>query len=95
VLAPSRKGAVKRIKELEVASTCKHDGKITAVASNTYWCSDGFEVECENGESVRVIFVMYCCDREVMNWVATSKGIDTGLVGPDDADGRIPVLRQP
>jgi putative transposase len=26
-------------------------------------------------------FALDCCDREVMSWVATTKGIDAGLVG--------------
>ena len=32
-------------------------------------------------ERVRVTFALECCDREVMSWVATTKGIDAGLVG--------------
>ena len=48
---------------------------------NTRWCSDGFELSCDNGERVRVAFALDCCDREVMSWVATTKGIDAGLVG--------------
>nr|MBV0881052.1 DDE-type integrase/transposase/recombinase [Noviherbaspirillum sp. L7-7A] len=36
---------------------------------------------CDNGERVRVAFALDCCDREVMSWVATTKGIDAGLVG--------------
>ncbi|SNT41042.1 putative transposase, partial [Noviherbaspirillum humi] len=62
-------------------SARKHDGKIAVAASNTRWCSDGFEVTCDNGERVRVAFALDCCDREVMSWVATTKGIDAGLVG--------------
>jgi len=38
-------------------------------------------VACDNGERVRVAFALDCCDREVMSWVATTKGIDAGLVG--------------
>jgi putative transposase len=62
-------------------STRKHDGKVAVDASNTRWCSDGFEIACDNGERVRVAFALDCCDREVMSWVATTKGIDAGLVG--------------
>lgn len=61
--------------------TRRHDGKIAVDASNTRWCSDGFEVGCDNGERVRVAFALDCCDREVMSWVATTKGIDAGMVG--------------
>ncbi|KRB93833.1 transposase [Noviherbaspirillum sp. Root189] len=62
-------------------STRKHDGQIAVATSNTRWCTDGFEVSCDNGERVRVAFALDCCDREVMSWVATTKGIDAGLVG--------------
>ena len=39
------------------------------------------ELACDNGERVRVAFALDCCDREVISWVATTKGIDAGLVG--------------
>jgi putative transposase len=35
----------------------------------------------ENGELVRMAFALDCCDREIMSWVATTKGIDAGLIG--------------
>jgi putative transposase len=59
----------------------KHEGKVAVKESNTRWCSDGLELSCDNGERVRVAFALDCCDREVMSWVATTKGIDAGLVG--------------
>lgn len=59
----------------------RHDGKVAVETSNTRWCSDGFELACDNGERVRVAFALDCCDREVMSWVATTKGIDAGMVG--------------
>ena len=31
---------------------------------NCRWCSDGFEIGCDNGEKVRVAFALDCCDRE-------------------------------
>ena len=40
-----------------------HTGKIVCDSSDQRWCSDGFEVKCDNGEKVRTIFVMDCCDR--------------------------------
>ena len=49
--------------------------------SNKQWCLDGLELSCDNGERVRVALALDCCDREVMSWVATNKGIDAGLVG--------------
>ena len=39
------------------------------------------ELSCDNGERVRVAFALDCCDREIMSCVATTKGIDAGLVG--------------
>ena len=61
--------------------TRKHDGKVAVKESDTRWCSDGLELSCDNGERVRVAFALDCCDREVMSWVATTKGIDAALVG--------------
>jgi len=58
----------------------RHDGKVAVDKSNTRWCSDGFELSCDNGERVRIAFALDCCDREVMSWVATTKGIDANLV---------------
>jgi putative transposase len=60
--------------------TRKHEGTVAVDTSNTRWCSDGFELSCDNGEKVRVAFSLDCCDREVMSWVATTKGIDAGLI---------------
>jgi putative transposase len=51
--------------------TRRHDGKGAIDSSTTRWCSDGFEVACDNGEGVRVAFALDCCDREVMSWVAS------------------------
>jgi len=59
----------------------KHEGTVAVDQGNTRWCSDGFEIGCDNGEKVRVAFALDCCDREVMSWVATTKGIDANLVG--------------
>ena len=54
-------------------SSRRHDGRIAVDVSNTRWCSDGFELSCDNGERVRVAFALDCCDREAMSWVATTK----------------------
>jgi putative transposase len=43
--------------------------------SNLRWCTDGFEIGCDNGEKVRVAFALDCCDREVLGHVATTEGI--------------------
>ena len=53
----------------------RHDGKIGVAQSNLRWCSDGFEIACDNAEKVRVAFALDCCDREAMGHVATTEGI--------------------
>jgi putative transposase len=53
----------------------RHDGKIAVDQSNVRWCSDGFEIACDNSEKVRVAFALDCCDREAMGHVATTEGI--------------------
>jgi putative transposase len=53
----------------------RHDGKIAVAQSNLRWCSDGFEIACDNAEKVRVAFALDCCDREAMGHVATTEGI--------------------
>ena len=49
-----------------------HTGKVSTLRSNQRWCSDGFEVPCDNGEKVRVIFSLDTCDREVRAYSATT-----------------------
>ena len=39
------------------------------------WCSDGFEITCDNAEKVRVAFALDCCDREAVGHVATTEGV--------------------
>lgn len=51
-------------------SSRKHEGKVAVTASDTRWCSDGFEIKCESGETVTATFAKDCCDREVMAWRA-------------------------
>ena len=53
----------------------RHDGKIAVARSNLRWCSDGFEITCDNAEKVRVAFALDCCDREAVGHVATTEGI--------------------
>jgi putative transposase len=43
--------------------------------TNVRWCSDGFEIACDNAEKVRVAFALDCCDREAIGHVATTEGI--------------------
>jgi len=55
----------------------RHDGRIAVDCSDTRWCSDGFEIGCDNGEKVRIAFTLDCCDREAISWVATTGGINS------------------
>ena len=41
--------------------------RLAVDARNRRWCSDGFEIGCDNGERVRVAFALDCCDREAMS----------------------------
>ena len=56
----------------------RHDGRVAVDRSDTRWCSDGFEIGCDNGERVRLAFTLDCCDREAIAWTATTGGIDAG-----------------
>ena len=56
----------------------RHDGRVAVDRSDIRWCSDGFEIGCDNGERVRIAFALDCCDREAISWVATTGGIDSG-----------------
>jgi putative transposase len=56
----------------------RHDGRVAVSESDTRWCSDGFEIACDNGERVRIAFTLDCCDREAISWIATIGGIDGG-----------------
>ena len=51
-----------------------------AVKDNRRWCSDGFEFRCDNGEKLRVTFAMDCCDREALDWAASTGGYDSDTV---------------
>ncbi len=48
--------------------------------SNMRWCSDVFEIPCWNRDTVRVVFSLDCCDREVLSYVATSGWINAQMV---------------
>jgi putative transposase len=53
----------------------RHDGRIAVEERNRRWCSDGFEIGCDNGDKVRIAFALDCCDREAMSFLATTGGI--------------------
>jgi putative transposase len=57
-----------------------HDGQIITIRPNLRWTSDGSEVACWNGQSVRVAFALDTCDCEVMSWVATTGGISGEMI---------------
>jgi len=65
---------------LQQPSSRKHDGVIQVQQSNQRWCSDGLEINCDNGDKVRVAFALDCCDREILSWDATTKGITSHLI---------------
>ena len=57
-----------------------HEGTIAVEHSDERYCSDGFEINCDNGEKVRVTFSLDCCDREAIAFAATTAGISGELV---------------
>lgn len=79
----------------------RHDGRVAVLERNTRWCSDGFEIPCDNGERVRVAFALDCCDREAMSFVGTTGGTsgndvrDLMLVAVEQRFGSVNHLPQP
>lgn len=57
-----------------------HEGKVAVERSDQRYCSDGFEIGCDNGEKVRVTFSLDCCDRQAISFAATTAGITGELV---------------
>lgn len=57
-----------------------HEGTIIILASNMRWHSDIFEIPCLNGERLRVIFALDCCDREILNYLSTTGVITANMV---------------
>ena len=48
----------------------EHNGQVSIDTSDKRWCSDGLEFKCFNGEHISMTFVLECCDREVISFVA-------------------------
>src|SRR6201982_3831515 len=77
----------------------RHDGRIAVDERNRRWCSDGFEIGCDNGERVRVAFALDCCDREAMSFLATTGGLagedarDLMVAGGEYRVGQVAVAR--
>ena len=57
-----------------------HDGKVITLKSDLRWCTDVFEVRTWNGDRVQVAFVLDCCDREVIAFVAIHGFMDGELI---------------
>jgi putative transposase len=53
----------------------RHVGKVNVERSNLRWCSDGFELPCDNGEKVHVAFALGCHDRAALAHIASTEGI--------------------
>jgi putative transposase len=60
--------------------TKTHDGKIITLKSDLRWCSDGFQIQCWNGEKLQVAFSLDCHDREIVSWISSSRGLDAAMV---------------
>ena len=43
-----------------------HNGMVAVATSDTRWCSDGFEIKCDSGQTVTTTFAKDCCDREIL-----------------------------
>ncbi len=56
-----------------------HTGKVATMQRNQRWRTDGFEIACNNGERVRVIFALDACDREVMAFSASTDGYSADM----------------
>jgi putative transposase len=50
-------------------------GKVMTMFSNLRWCSDCFEIKCFNGEKVYVVFILDCCDREIIATIVKKEPI--------------------
>ncbi len=57
-----------------------HKGRVEVNKSDQRWCSNGFEFGCDDGEKVRVTFALDCCDREAIDWAASTGGYDKSTV---------------
>lgn len=57
-----------------------HEGTVAVPRSDQRYCSDGFEIRCDNSERVRVIFSLDCCDGQVIAFGATTAGISGEMV---------------
>jgi len=47
-------------------SSRPHNGTVAVSTSDARWCSDGFEIKCDSGQTVTATFAKDCCDREIL-----------------------------
>lgn len=89
------------VRHTGAADDRRHDGQVAVERSNIRWCSDGFEIGCDNKEKARVAFALDCCDLEATAHVATTKGIksqdvqDLVITAVENRFGRINTLPEP
>jgi len=57
-----------------------HAGQVAVTRRNTRWRSDVFEFSCDDGRTVRVVFALDACDREVIAHTGTTGGIDGEMI---------------
>jgi putative transposase len=60
--------------------TRAHEGSVIAPCSNQRWSSDALEINCWNGEIVRLVFAIDTCDREIIAWQAGTGGISGEMI---------------
>jgi putative transposase len=53
-----------------------HKGRVSVTESNRRWCSDGFEFVATMVKSCGSRFAQDCCDREIIDWAASTGGSD-------------------
>ncbi len=52
----------------------RYHGRVADGIRNTHWYSDGFEIGCDNGERVRVAYLLNYFDSEAVGFVTTTIG---------------------
>jgi putative transposase len=57
-----------------------HEGKVITMKSDMRWCSDGFCIQCDNGDQVHVAFAIDACDREALGFIASTVGINSDMI---------------
>ena len=63
-----------------------HEGKVAVANSNQRWCSDGFEIKCDSGQTVTATFAKDCCDREILALARLGRQRPARRAGTRDAD---------